>query len=80
MGSIPTCYTKSMSTATSRFYRWIKLELSSTDATTIIAMCKHCQAKSKLEAELSEKLLEQVKKFETLHSMCKVAGKNQWIS
>ena len=66
-----------MPTATSRVYRWIKLELSNADATTIDASCKRCQIKAKLVEKDPEKLLEQVKKFENLHCMCKVETKRQ---
>jgi hypothetical protein len=64
-----------MPTATSRVYRWIKLELSNTDSTTIQALCEHCQSKAKLVEKDPEKLLEQVKKFETLHCMCSASNK-----
>jgi hypothetical protein len=60
-----------MPTATSRYYCWIKLELSNTDATVIQAKCEHCQKESKLEDKVPSRLIERVKKFENLHCMCK---------
>jgi len=59
-----------MPTATSHFYRWIKLELSNTDSTLIKAKCDHCKQESSLENKVLERLLEMVKRFENMHCMC----------
>lgn len=69
-----------MPTATSRIYRWIKLDLSNTDATTIRALCERCQIKAKLVEKDLKRLLEQVKKFENLHCMCKTDKETKQVS